>query len=111
MEPLREPGIAIAFNMDMLLLLLTNTENRVPPLWMDIEEKDDDCLRQLDENVQVGFINAHNELCSTLHHFRLCVAFNFLDEDLGFWVNPRSMTWFSHFLLDWYDDQRWIQMF
>jgi hypothetical protein len=26
-------------------------------------------------------------------------------------VKPRSTTWFSHFLLEQYDDQGWVQMF
>ncbi|KAG0595215.1 hypothetical protein M758_UG150000 [Ceratodon purpureus] len=104
MDPLLEPANAIAFNMLRLLLLLNNTENRVHSLWMEAEEEDEDQLRQLADNVNAGFNDAHNELHSTLHHFRLYVAFNFLDEDLGFWVKPRSTTWFSCFLLDQYDD-------
>jgi hypothetical protein len=32
-------------------------------------------------------------------------------EDLGFWVKPRSTTWFSRFLLGQYREERWIQMF
>ena len=36
---------------------------------------------------------------------------NVFDDDLGFWVKPRSTTWFSRFLLSEYDDSRWVQMF
>lgn len=46
-----------------------------------------------------------------LHHFRLCFAVNFVDDDLGFWVKPRSTTWFSQFPLQHYDNPRWIEMF
>jgi hypothetical protein len=48
---------------------------------------------------------------ATLHNFRICNIFSLLDDDLGFWVKPRSTTWFSRFLLDQYDDHRWVKMF
>lgn len=62
MDPLGEPVNAIAFSMVMLLLLLTNTEDRVPPRWMDSEDDEEDRLRVLAENVHTGFVDAHNEL-------------------------------------------------
>lgn len=46
-----------------------------------------------------------------LHHFRIWSTMNFLDEDMGYWVKPRSTTWFSRFLIEEYDDDRWIEMF
>jgi hypothetical protein len=46
-----------------------------------------------------------------LYNFRLCTMFNLLDDDLGFWVKPRSTTWFCRFLLSQYGEERWIQMF
>jgi hypothetical protein len=48
---------------------------------------------------------------NTLNNYRLCTAFMFFEEDLGFWVKPRSTTWFSRFLLEQYDNNRWVQMF
>ncbi|KAG0596663.1 hypothetical protein M758_UG274300 [Ceratodon purpureus] len=111
MDMIGEPGNVIALSMVMHLLLLTKTEYPVPLQWGDAEDEEEDRLQALANNVQFDFGDAHNELRSTLHHFRLCVAFNFLHEDLGFWVKLRSTTWFSRFLLDQYDDGRWIQMF
>jgi len=48
---------------------------------------------------------------AALHDFRLWSSHLLLDEDLGYWVKPRSTTWFSQFLLHEYDDRRWIEMF
>lgn len=104
MDTFVEPGKAIAFSMWLLLLLLNNTENRVSLLLLETDEDDEDRLLAMAENVQAGFLDAQNEMRATLHHFRLCIAFNFLDEELGFWVKPRSTTWFSRFLLEQYDN-------
>jgi len=46
-----------------------------------------------------------------LYNYRLYSMFNFYDDDLGLWVKPRFTTWFSRFLLEQYNDQRWVQMF
>ena len=46
-----------------------------------------------------------------LQNFRLCTSINLFTDDLGFWVKPRSTTWFSMFLLTEYDNTRWVQMF
>lgn len=48
---------------------------------------------------------------AALHTFRLYNVFSVLDEDLGYWVKPRSTTWFSRFLLNQYDNEQWITMF
>jgi len=32
-------------------------------------------------------------------------------KDLAHWVKPKSTTWYSHFLLVEYDDNRWREMF
>lgn len=45
-----------------------------------------------------------------LHNFHLSTSFNVFGDDLGYWVKPRSTTWFSWFLMSEYDD-RWVQMF
>lgn len=48
---------------------------------------------------------------AALNHFRIWSTAFLMDEDLGFWVKPRSTTWFSQFLLQEYDNRRWIEMF
>jgi len=34
-----------------------------------------------------------------------------LPDEISYWVKPRSTTWFSRFLLEQYDDSRWLSMF
>lgn len=48
---------------------------------------------------------------AALYTFRLSNVTSLLGDDLGYWVKPRSTAWFSRFLLDQYDDDRWITMF
>lgn len=48
---------------------------------------------------------------ATLQHFRLFSTLASIDEDLGFWVKPQSTTWFTRFLLQEYNNDRWLQMF
>lgn len=44
--------------------------------------------------------DSHALFTAGLHNYRLCTMFQMFDEDLGYWVRPRSTTWFSRFLLD-----------
>ena len=55
--------------------------------------------------------DAQTLLSLCLNHYRFSTLYPMLDEELGFWVRPRSTTWFSRFLLEPYDDHRWLQMF
>jgi hypothetical protein len=48
---------------------------------------------------------------ASLHTFRLWNIFTMFDANLGYWVKPRSTTWFSRFLLEEYGQERWITMF
>ena len=50
-------------------------------------------------------------ISSVLHNFRVTNAGTLLDEDLGFWVKPRSKVWFSIFVMTVYDDERWVANF
>jgi hypothetical protein len=56
-------------------------------------------------------VDMNTVIAYVLHDFRLVHARTILDEELGFWILPRSTTWFSHFLLHEYDDRRWVQNF
>jgi hypothetical protein len=95
-----------------LLLLLLNAHNALGPIL--------ECQREEDHVVFPNvFIHGSQECISdaehiataALHSFKLCSLFSLFDEDLGFWVKPRSTTWFSRFLLNQYGEERWIQMF
>lgn len=81
------------------------------PLLVAPEEDDQDELSAIVHRLQDSQPDASSMLRATLHNYRLCTTFMFLEEDLGFWVKPRSTTWFSRFLLEQYDNTRWIQMF
>jgi hypothetical protein len=48
---------------------------------------------------------------AALHHVRMLSIFSVVEEDLGFWVRPRSTTWFSRFVVEEFEDDRWIQCF
>jgi hypothetical protein len=48
---------------------------------------------------------------AALHCFQLCSNLIYSGPDLGFWVKPRSTTWFSRFVLEEYDDERWTSLF
>lgn len=111
MDPLSEPANVVAFTLWLLFLVLNTPEAPAIPELLESADDGEDSLRVIAESVHSTFTEAQNQLSSTLLQFRLCTAYNFLDEDLGFWVKPRSTTWFSRFLLEQYDNSRWVQMF
>jgi hypothetical protein len=56
--------------------------------------------------VHDALVNMNSIIASVLHDFRVAHARTILDEELGFWVLPRSTAWFLHFLLYEYNDDR-----
>jgi hypothetical protein len=95
-----------------LLLLLLNAHNTLGQHVED--ERDDDHATSIDSftSLREGCVLDEDTFATAvLHNVRLCSVFYLLDEDLGFWVKPRSTTWFSRFLLGQYREERWIQMF
>lgn len=111
MDSLGFPKNAIAFTLWVMLIILNTTEAPTFQQFFDSEDVDDDHLLALAEGFHDRVLHADNEMMATLHHFRLSLAYSFLDDELGFWVKPRSTTWFSRFLLEQYDNQRWVEMF
>jgi hypothetical protein len=61
--------------------------------------------------VHAALVDMNTILAFVLHDFRLAHARTILDEELGFWVRPRSTAWFSQFLLHEYNDDRWVANF
>ena len=110
MDTLLTGQSALAFSAWLLLQLL----NAPHALHVTTEPEEED-----GNNALMAIMEAAGELGpdpndlvqSALHNFRLCTSFNVFDADLGYWVKPRSTTWFSRFLLSEYDDNRWIHMF
>jgi hypothetical protein len=61
--------------------------------------------------VHHALIDMNTIVAFVLHDFRLAHARIVLDDELGFWVLPRSTAWFSQFLLHEYSDDRWVANF
>jgi hypothetical protein len=101
----------LAFSSALLLLLL-NSQNALG-LCLQAESDDDAVGSPYSVTLsgQNSCAEAERIAAAALYNFRVCNVFTLLDEDLGFWVKPRSTTWFSRFLLSQYGQERWIQMF
>ena len=54
--------------------------------------------------VHETFVNLNAIVASVLHDFRIIHASTLLDQELGWWILPRSTSWFSRFVLQEYDD-------
>jgi hypothetical protein len=74
------------------------------------EDSDEPPLRPV-TRLHDTLMDMNTVIASVLHDFRLAHSRTILDDELGFWVLPRSTAWFSHFLLHEYDDRRWVQNF
>jgi hypothetical protein len=48
---------------------------------------------------------------ATLHELQLSFSLNLLSQELGHWVKPRNIAWFSRFLLTEFDEERWLENF
>lgn len=114
MEPLHHASGSFTFTSWMLLLLLRIHQSLEAPPIVEAVEAAVDGRDPLSEMVH-AFDSPHSDyaslISSALHNFRLCTPFSYLDDDLGYWVKPRSTTWFSRFLVDQYDNTRWVEMF
>lgn len=101
-----------AFTAWLLLQLLHNQKQ--PSGALTFGEADDNGFEELSviTNSLMGpAYDASALFSASLSNFRLCTMATVFDEDVSFWVHPRSTTWFSRFLLEQYDDERWVQMF
>jgi len=47
----------------------------------------------------------------TLQEYKILFGLNVLFDDLGDWVNPKSTTWFSRFILTKFDENCWVENF
>jgi hypothetical protein len=107
-----DPAIVMAFISAILLLLFTTNralDVAAPSLVFEVDEEEP--FGNSEGQCVEAALDADHITSAALHHFRLCNVFSLFDQELGFWVKPRSTTWFSKFLLGHYDDDRWIQMF
>ena len=101
---------AITFSTWLLLQVLTFPQV-VFSLPLREEEEDDTALTDIVRTVGQLSADPLATLRFGLESLNIYAPSHLLDDDLGYWVRPRSTTWFSRFLLCEYDDTRWIQMF
>ena len=99
--------------VSLLLLLLLKTHRELSLL---AEEPEEDLTAEEDDILPIQCLDSSSvdmDIAThvVLQHWRLWAGLSALDEDLGFWVKPRSTTWFTKFLLEEYDDDRWINLF
>ena len=100
----------VACFLPSLVLLLQNVvdsmfrpEDTIPPDERDASGE----IGQVHDTL----INMNSIIASVLHDFRIAHATTLLDQELGWWVMPRSTSWFSRFVLQEYDDSRWLENF
>lgn len=102
-------GSDVAILLPMLVALL---QNAATAFFLENENN------ALEEDHSDGDVGSEHRLfvqetilASVRHDYRLRnIAFLF-PADLGWWVLPRSTTWFSRFVMYEFDDERWIKNF
>ena len=109
MAILSESVEVLAFVSSLILLLLNVHDEMQKDVALHDEVHHDEAnyivIRSIHRSMHMKYIS------SILHNFRVSNAGTLLDEDLGFWVKPRSKVWFSIFVMTVYDDERWVANF
>lgn len=100
----------VAFFLPSLVLLLQNVVDTMFRPGETIPPDEGDGAVQVGQ-VHETLVNMNTILASVLHDFRIVHATTLLDQELGWWVMPRSTSWFSRFVLQEYDDNRWLENF
>ena len=105
------PSELMAIASTLLLLLLS--ANRALDIQdsVDTEEDNSNPFHSISAVADQSSMDIETVTSTAFHNFRLCNVFSLLGDDLGYWVKPRSTAWFSQFLLNQYDDERWVSMF
>jgi hypothetical protein len=111
MEFFQNPAEIISFSSTLLFLLLSANRTLDLPTSLGSDEEAGTLVTASAYDPFQPSFDVDVVTRAALHNFRICNIFFLLDDDLGFWVKPRSTTWFSRFLLDQYDDHRWVKMF
>jgi hypothetical protein len=111
MAPLPDPVEVVAFVSALLVLLLhiqDALQQAVGFPMLNAEEPEAlETIHECHDTLQA--LNAF--AAASLHCFRLLNSQFLLVEDFGFWVKPRSTAWFTRFVIEQYDDDRWVQHF
>lgn len=100
----------VAFFLPSLVLLLQNVVDIMFRPAEVIPPHEGDAAVHVSQ-VHETLVNMQSIVASVLHDFRIAHATTLLDQELGWWVLPRSTSWFSRFVLQEYDDNRWLENF
>jgi hypothetical protein len=112
MDTVMHPSSLFAFTAWVILQLLNQPQHsHYVSMAGECDEEVEDQFAAVVGTLMAPIHDAHSVLSAGLNHYRFCTLYPMFDEEVGFWVRPRSTTWFSRFLLEQYDDHRWIQMF
>lgn len=84
MDPFSELANVVAFSLWLLFFVLNTPEAPGMPELLESCDDGEGSLRVIAENVHTSINEAQNQMRSTLLNFRLCTAYSFLEEDLGF---------------------------
>ena len=90
---------ALTLSTWLLLQLLTLPQAALLPALIQDEEED---MMASHGIVQTLSEPLHDPLAAVrfgLQTFTLCPSFDLLDDDIRYWVKPRSTTWFSRFFI------------
>lgn len=100
----------VAFFLPSLVLLLQNVVDTMFCPSEVVPPNEGDAVVDAGQ-VHETLVNLHTIVASVLHDFQIVHATTLLDQELGWWVLPRSTSWFSRFVLQEYDDNRWLENF
>ena len=78
----------------------------------NIYDIDDHLLMSMLDYKSDFYIDAQIAICNAaLHNYRVTLNLLTNNDDLWWYVKPRSLTWFVDFLMTEYDISRWIELF
>jgi hypothetical protein len=111
MAPLHEPVQLVAFVSALLVLLLHVQDALQQALgFAGLDAEEADALGKI-ETCEETMVDLNLAVAASLHCYRIMNTQFVLPDDLDFWVKPRSTAWFTRFVIEQYDDGRWVQHF
>lgn len=93
-----DPCNVVTFTSMLLALVLDANDSLALPEAADLDNEEDVAAAMHVECVDTPVLDTFSFISSTLYNYRLCCVPYPLTNELGFWVKPRSTTWFSRFL-------------
>ena len=92
-------------------MILLNAHNILNVASIPIEASThEDFIVHMEEGLR-PMDNMHSTSIAALYSYQLWNNLFLVDLELGYWVKPRSTTWFSRFVIEEYDDARWSSLF